>query len=268
MAKKKEVKDIVPFQEYAVMDAGGPEVIKELMAENLGGESIDISDLIRIKVPAGGGTIWSIPTIDEADEENTKEIDGIIVYHTLKRAYWKSEYTGSNDPPDCYSDDCMTGIGDPGGNCLTCPFAQFGTGKNNKSQACNMGRIMFILTSNALLPIVLRVPAGSLKSSKKYLLGLTSKRIPVNGVITRLTLSKEKNADGIAYSQINFSMLERIKDVTAIKAYSESLKPFLQNIASSAIKTMDDAPDYDPDAVEDQAPEAENKEAPEAEFAA
>ena len=252
-ATNKEVA-VIPFNEYAVIKAGGAVAVQELIAENMGTESIEMNDLIRVKVPAGGGTIWSMPTID--GEVDIKQIDGIIIYQTLKRAYWQEEYNGSNDPPNCFSDNCLNGTGEPGGDCPSCPLAQFGSGKNGKSQACGMRRIMFILTANSLLPTVISLPAGSLKTSKSYMLALTGAQKKVNEVVTRFTLEKDKNADNIVFSKVNFAKVDDVSDVVQIKAYSDAIRPFLQKIASKAIQTGDGsapdvatAPDYDPDSV-------------------
>lgn len=255
MAKAKDkAVAVIGFNEYAVIKAGGAGAVTELIAENMGGESIEMNDLNRVKVPAGGGTIWTLPSID--GELDVKEIDGIIIYQELKRAYWQEEYDGSNDPPDCYSDNCLNGLGSPGGDCITCPLAQFGSGKNGKSQACGMRRIMFILTADSLLPLVLSLPAGSLKTSKGYMLALTGAQKKINGVITRFTLEKDKNSDNIVFSKVNFAKIDDVSDVVQIEAYCKSIRPFLQKIASKAIQTGDGpaqdvaaAPDYDPDSV-------------------
>ena len=58
----------------------------ELIAENLGGERLDEFDLDQLKVPAGGGTNWAVPTI--SGEQSLPEIEGIIVHVASRRSFW------------------------------------------------------------------------------------------------------------------------------------------------------------------------------------
>ncbi|MGC8793986.1 MAG: hypothetical protein ACP5U2_11410, partial [Bryobacteraceae bacterium] len=50
------------------------EQIREAMQANVGGEGLAAGDFDRIKVPAGGGTAWTIQGLDS--EEILKEVAG------------------------------------------------------------------------------------------------------------------------------------------------------------------------------------------------
>jgi hypothetical protein len=51
---------------------------------------------------------------------------GVILIDRQGRSYWRE---GNVDAPDCRSLDNITGQGNPGGRCGTCPLAQFGSDK-------------------------------------------------------------------------------------------------------------------------------------------
>lgn len=173
----------------------------QLIRDNLSGEDVGVGDLDRIKVPAGGATSWTVPTIE--GDKNEKSLEGIIIHVARRRAYWDSP-NPSGDPPTCASTDCITGVGDPGGDCASCPFNQFGSavkqgGVAGRGKACKESTLLFLLRSGQNLPVVVVTPPGSLKSIKQYRLKLP---VPYFGCLTRLSLKKSKNKDGIDYAEI------------------------------------------------------------------
>ena len=182
--------------------------------ENLGDEPLQLSDLVRVKVPAGGATAWEVPTL-EGDDESVKEIQGIIVADRYTRAYWQDEFSGAKVRPDCSSNDGKFGNGDPGGMCATCPMAQFGSSTNPKSpnsQACKKVHLLFVMTPGNNVPYVIPVPPGSLQSVRKYLLGLSSKNISKSLVVTSLKLVKDQSSGGIAFSKITPALVTKIPE--------------------------------------------------------
>ena len=73
--------------------------VKEAVAANLGNSGMNISDFERIKIPAGGGSAWTLQGLD--GEEIAKELNGIIVAWRDTRAYWSVplEESDGNMPP-------------------------------------------------------------------------------------------------------------------------------------------------------------------------
>jgi len=215
--------------------------ITTVLRENLGTEEIVATDLEQVVVPSGGVTTWTIPTID--GDVETKEIIGIIVCTQIIKAYWKESFddTGGGIPPDCSSEDGLSGIGDPGGNCLKCKFGgkdAFGTAKDGKGRgkACQEGRLIFIVLQDEILPIRIKAPSMSLSTSRKYLFGLTSKRKAVHSVYTSMTLESDKNRDGIKYSKIIFTKIGDIENPAKTEAYAKALKPYLSKVAAEMVK--------------------------------
>ena len=244
MSKQKELGStaLVPFKERFTALAMSTNV-GALMRANLGSEDMAATDILdRIKVPAGGATFWSVPTLD--GEQPMQALEGIIIYTDRKRAYWKSKgVTGT--PPDCSSADCETGTGDPGGSCVgiqkdgggwevpPCPFNQFGSGINSrgeasKGKACKEVRRLFFLMPGFDMPFIIHAPPASLKNVRLYL----GKELPMNRhchfsqAVTKLSLNKVKSAGGDDYAQINPAFVEKLgdEDWASLRKFGESLQ--------------------------------------------
>ncbi|MDE2103885.1 MAG: hypothetical protein KGL39_42005 [Patescibacteria group bacterium] len=202
----------------------------QLVTANVAGEEISVADLDRIRVPGGGmTTTWTVPDIE--GERTEKSIEGIIIHVARRRAYW-SNPNPSGDPPDCRSDDCIRGVGNPGGECADCPLNEFGTaarpdGSQGRGKACRESTLLFLLTPGRSLPIVVCVPPGSLRIVKQYRLRL---QVPYFQAITRLELVKEKSKDGVSYAQIKPSYVGKLDaDMTkSVRKYAEALKGVME----------------------------------------
>ena len=90
------------------------DALSEVMAEDCQGLEFSFD---RVKLPAGGGTTFEIPSAENEEGEMVKAIMGVIVYNHPAYAYYRSKYAGGNNPPDCGSFDGRTGVGNPGGSC-------------------------------------------------------------------------------------------------------------------------------------------------------
>lgn len=206
------------------------EQIREAMEANVGDGSLAAGDFDRIKVPAGGGTAWTIQGLD--GEEILKEVAGIVVAWRDTRAYWSvpMEHSDGSMPPDCYSLDARTGTGKPGGDCHKCPLAQFGTDAGGPGQACKLVRQLFLIREENLLPEIVNLPPSSVKPARQYFLRLASKGVPCYSVITRIGLEKTRNAQGIVYSRATFASGGRLSAEQARRAkeYAAMIEPFLK----------------------------------------
>jgi hypothetical protein len=211
---------------------------REVFEENLGGNAINPFDLIRVKVPSGGGLAWTIPTFD-GNQEVEKTIEGIIVAWRDTRSYWATEYTGEGTPPDCACMDLRTGVGEgnPGGLCDACPYAQFGSDpKGNGGQACKLSRLLFVMTPGSVLPMVITVPPTSVKRIRQYFMGLIGRQIPYHGCISSFGLSQDKNKKGLAYSVIVPKMVGQLasEDAVKVRAYADTIRNEVNKVAAEA----------------------------------
>ena len=229
LVKKEAAKKETAISPFVIFDTEIAE-IREAMNVNVGDAGLTAGDLERIKIPAGGGTTWTIQGLD--GEEMLKELSGIIIAWRDTRAYWSvpMEESDGNMPPDCYSLDARTGEGDPGGNCHKCPNAEFGSGSKGEGQACKLVRQLFLVREDNLLPEIVHLPPSSLKPARQYFLRLASKGVPCYSVITKLALEKTKNTQGIVYAKAALTSGGRLtpEQTQRAKEYAALIDPFLK----------------------------------------
>jgi len=172
-------------------------VIHEVISENIG-RALELSDLERWNIPSGGGLSFQSSYDTEA-----KELKCIILAKREEKRYYADKDT-SDAPPDCYSLDRKQGIGNPGILCEECEHNMFinGQGKECKDRV----EVVFIKDGD-LIPSRMSLPTMSIKPFKTYLLSLTSKGKLFRNVITSITITKEKNKAGTAYSRAKFTYL-------------------------------------------------------------
>jgi hypothetical protein len=213
--------------------SGDNGALQEALTENVGDDQLSEFDIDRVRMPTGGGTTWEVPTLEGV--QSTQVIEGIIIAWFNRRAYWAGEYSGGNEPPQCSSLDGITGVGEPGGDCAACPFAQFGSSVNPQSpnaQACKQVRQLFVLTPDAMLPTVITLPATSLKPIRSYMFRLTSASIPHTGIITKFSLEKDKSGTGFDYAKVVLAAGERLSPEARAKVqdYAKALMPAFQRV--------------------------------------
>lgn len=241
--------------EIAVRDAGGflalnhdTDEIRDIIADNLGGQEVGEFDLTRLTVPSGGGTAWEMETL--AGTDSVREVSGILVHKKRTRSFWPVALgDGASGPPACSSADGVIGLGkqwatatdpDPDGEpkrqaCADCPLAQFGSGKNG-GQACQEKAQWFLLRDEGFLPIVMTLPAMSLQLAKKYLLNLAGAGLKYNEVVTRLTLEKVQSPGGNNYSRVIPALAGKLDPDEAgkAKAYAGLLAPIMERATADA----------------------------------
>lgn len=235
--------DLVPVNKYSVIEKGAAGI--ELLRETLEGQDVNEFSLARVKIPAGGGTTWEVPTLE--GEDAVKELQGVVVFYKNSRSFWEGEYDGSNDPPDCSSTDAKlarkTGdveipaaVDNDSGLliCDTCKLAQFGsaTSGSGRGQACKLSRQLFIITPDRMLPIVLSLPPTSLKSASNYFLTLADYSLDYKRIVTRVTLEKTKGNGVPDYSVAKFAKGDEVDEDTAkvIAEYAAALKPHFEQV--------------------------------------
>jgi hypothetical protein len=188
--------------------------VGEMIAEELDGLEVSFE---KIKIPSAGSTFFEIDD-DNGEPSSVGEFSGVIVYQHPLHCYYKTKYTGGNNPPDCGSFDGKIGVGDPaggapvGGECKSCPLNQYGSADEGNGKACKNRRRIYVLREGELFPLLLSLPTGSLKEFTKYLKRLLSKGKKSNMVVTKFSLKKAVNAGGVTYSQAQFSVS---RDLTA-----------------------------------------------------
>lgn len=206
--------------------------LEQVLAENCGdGAGLGIGDLDRVKVPSGGGLAWELPS-SGSKPEIAQEIEGVIAYWHDARGRWEQK-EGANTPPVCSSWDGRVGVGNPGGDCLSCRYAQFGSAENGRGQACKAMRNFYVLRPEDSLPLRIVAPPSSLKNARDFFLGLGKRsRIIYRHAIIRLGLQRDENPEGKPFSRITFEKVRTLEmeERPAIDAYSQ----FVQRIIDEA----------------------------------
>ncbi len=228
MSKKQESLAVI---ETAYPALNPTAEMREILAANLGNQTLEVGDLNKIRVPTGGGLAWELP-----GGEVAKSFEAIIIHWKMTRTFYKSPFTGGHERPDCSSDDCITGKGDPGGSCLDCPFAKFQSAaqfnpQKKNAQACSERRLAFALLPGNFLPVMISLGPSAIKGFKKFLLvDLGGQSIPFFGAVVRFSLVKEKSSDGIEFSLPKYELVSKLtpEQRDAVKAYAASLMPSLQ----------------------------------------
>lgn len=225
--------------------------LNDTLAEEMTGLTASFE---RIKIPAGGMTVFELPGETPDSPETVKEFSAVILYHHPIHAYYKAKYTGGSNPPDCGSFDGVTGEGDPGGRCDKCAYNRFGSGENG-AKACKNRRRIYLIREGEIFPLILSLPTGSLKDFTRYLTKLISKQKKSNSVVTRFTLRKAVNSGGIAYSQAQFAV-DRVltpDEYALIQSMTEQVKAFSSRVGYDT-EPEEAPPEIDPETGEVIAP--------------
>jgi len=220
MSKSKEIAVVEP--ETGFLALHGDSDFAEAMAANLAtGESLSVSDLIRIKTPAGGGRTWQYVNSDGAEVE-CKAITGLMVYYASLGQLWGSEEPTKGQRPVLTSYDLKTAtrtndsLGDIDAEQLEAyrigdrlydweamgkegsPFG-WGSGKGGMGRRIKEARVLAILQPGEAWPVLINAGAGSLSTICPWV-----KRLKVAHfrVVVSLTLNKAVSKGGIDYSQI------------------------------------------------------------------
>jgi hypothetical protein len=263
MAKKSESKELVVRAEnFPIMGKEAKNAI-QLINENLGGEMLSPLDLERIRVPAGGVPVWTIPTVE--GDEHVEEFTGIVLKTKTTRQMWRTPFgEGEKAPPDCVSEDGMSGVGNPGGPCLSCSYNQWGSiklidpsDKDSKKKACQEKRMIYTILQGQILPHVVVAPAMSLKPSRKYLVGMTSATKRLHSVYTKFSLETGQNPKGIDYCKIIMNKVADVEHPEETAAYAKAIEPYLE----IKVEDLQRATDLRDEAGVDEKPEEFNEEA-------
>lgn len=210
MSKNNELA-VQDTQEMALstqQDFGMDDMVEEL--DGLGSINFE-----KIKIPSGGGSAFEVPTDDPESPDPAKAINGVIVLHQPCNVYFRNKFGETDEKmPDCSSPDSKTGYMRDSGTekaCASCKFNQFGSGEGGSGKACQNRIDLYILMDGNDFPVVLSLPATSIKAFKTYLTGLVLHKQPLRRVKTQITLKKATSSQGITYSTCAFKKLGAIE---------------------------------------------------------
>ena len=200
---------------YAALSNNALDVIRE----NLKNQPLSLQLFDVVKSPSGGSTVFSVPGL--TGEEAEKELTGIILDYTTPRAYWDTPDPIEGTPPVCMSQNSI--VFHDGKACFSCPYNDFGSkdGESN-AKACKESVLLFLLRPGNVLPLLVRVPVTSKPRFLKYTARLAGNLVPVNSVVTKITLEKATSKSGKPYALFNFEAVSLLSPQEAehAKAYA------------------------------------------------
>jgi len=231
-------------ERFAVCSPQGAEDLATMLEGGVG-----VFDLTRLKVPSSGAVAFEIDALEGVKYETELECV-IVLVQGGQRAWWKNPLGagGGGTPPDCSSKGGGVGMGDPEGSgdggsmthqCASCHWNQWGTatrpdGTQGKGKSCKEFAFIFLYREGDGIPMVLSVPPSSLGLMRRYSTKLLSASKPIHTVVTKVSLSKTANTDGVDYSEIVFAYGGDLSDDGAASAKSAQ-KVLKQYLASNAV---------------------------------
>lgn len=204
--------NIIPFDSGAV-----PAHIRE----SFGG--IESNNDLASGVVAGGypvisykGNRWHVVeggnrtliTNEDGDPRSSIEVVILKSNPNLSKIYYEGGYEeGSTAKPTCYSNDGVGPTSDaaePQANkCAVCPHNAWGsriTENGSKGKSCaDLRRIAVAPSGDLSKPMLLRIPAASLKELSQYAEMLNRRKAPYSAVVTKIGFDPE-----VAYQKMKF----------------------------------------------------------------
>ena len=194
-------------QPYQLITTTGPDSPLAVVEVNLGGQALKIEKLTRVTIPGGEGRQWLIKGL--RGEERFDELVGVIVHQQASRTYYAEAYSGGGSPPDCSSNDGITGSPGVAGvtACALCPMNQWETASSGRGKACAEYQQLYVLQHQKSLPIVVRISPGSLSALDDFMQQLSSEMLRRDRVVIAIGLE-----DGGGYSRASFRLVRELDE--------------------------------------------------------
>lgn len=176
------------------------------------------------------GKVWAVvrggerEIVKNADGDPAASIEVVIVSANpaLSKVYYAKGYEeGAAEKPDCYSNDGVAPAADAhepqAGTCAVCPHNQWGSkiGDNGqKYKACSDSRRIAVAPIGQLNdPMLLRIPAASLRPLSDYGDAFQKKGVPYQVAVTKLGFDPEQASPKVTFKFIGFINAEQAKTV-------------------------------------------------------
>lgn len=263
--------NIIPFESAKV-----PAVITQMFG-NAAGDLVGTAASGGFPVVSIKGKVFHIQRGDErtlitkpGEDDPAASIEVVIVKANPNRSkvfYANGYQEGESAKPNCYSNDGIEPAADAqepqSKKCATCAHNQWGarvTSDGRKAKACSDSRRIAIATVDTPAdPMLLRVPAASMKAMEDYGKQLAARGLPPQAVVTKIGFDYS-----VAHPQLTFKpvgligepgLLNEIKKVadSELAATIVGTKPMVPQQSEAAAPAVVD---------EEAAPEVEVKVAP------
>jgi hypothetical protein len=203
--------------------------------------------VFRIK---SGGAESIIENPETGDPASSIEMVVVKASSTLSKTFYANGYQdGSGLAPDCWSSNAQTpdaNVPEPQCNsCVACPHNAFGsriTENGKKGKACSDAKRLAVVPLNDLEnealggPMLIRVPAASLKELTAYQNALKQNKYPYFGVGTRISFDFKE-----AYPKLTFRPIRLLNDDEGAQVLSLREDPRIARILAEGSEHLDSA---------------------------
>lgn len=180
------------------------------------------------------GKVWTIvrgkddrTVVTNSDGDPRSSIEVVVIKanpHLSKVYYAKGYEEGSDAKPDCYSSDGIAPAADceapQAKKCAVCPHNQWGskvTEQGGKGKACSDSRRIAVAPVGQINdPMLVRVPAASLRPLAEYGSALAKKGIPYQAVITKIGFDPEAASPKLTFKFVGFLNQEQAQQVKSV----------------------------------------------------
>jgi hypothetical protein len=197
-----------------------------------------------------GGTSNIIMKPDDEDEIATSlEVVILKANPQLSKVYYDAGYTeGSDAKPTCYSHNGTTPASDAtkpqAATCALCPHNAWGSRiseNGSKGKACSDSRRVAVAAAGDLArPMLLRIPAATLKDLAGYAQMLTQRDASYQAVVTKIGFDPTVAHPKLTFKAVRWLSAEEYKEVAAVMA-SEVVKQIIgaEPVAAAPAKAVD-----------------------------
>ena len=219
--------NMIPFEQ----SAGLPAHIAQVFGT---GNNTDLTSNVGVggfPVVSYKGKVWHIVDGDtrtlvtkpgEDDPASSLEVVILKANPNLSKVYYQSGYEeGSNAKPTCYSNDGKVPAADAEApqcaSCALCPHNQWGskvTENGAKGKACSDSRKLAIAPAGDLeYPMLLRIPAGTLKELSAYADMLNRRKAPYQAVVTKIGFDHTVAHQKLTFKAVRWLSAEEVQTV-------------------------------------------------------
>lgn len=230
--------EIVPFESGAVpahiaARFGGSELNEDLSANVGTGGFPVISYKGKVWHVARGGERTLICN-DDGDPRSSIEVVILKGNPNISKIYYSGGYEeGSDSKPTCYSNDGQAPAADSltkqSEKCATCPRNVWGsriTESGAKGKECSDSRRLAVAPVGDLEnPMLLRIPAATLKDLTEYANMLNRRRAAYSAVVTKIGFDHT-----VAYQKLTFKPLRFLTEAEADVVVDVMDRDIIQNI--------------------------------------
>ena len=210
--------NIIPFDQSAALPAHIAKLFGNASPDDLSANTGGGFPVISIK-----GKVFHIVRGDErtlvtkpdTPDEPAGSLELVLLKanpHLSKTYYSEGFVEGSAEKPDCYSNDGVAPAADSqkpqSTKCATCPKNQWGskiTDNGSKGKACADVRRMAVAPAGQINdPMLLRVPAASLKPLAEYGQMLAKRGVPYQAVVTKVGFDYSVAHPALTFKAVGF----------------------------------------------------------------